>query len=64
MGKESPLVPNTNDLNRSLNRRVEFHIEDQAPTVKEMVKTPGGSTVAAPPMDPTQPPRPAPNPKK
>ncbi len=29
MGKESPLAPNDTEVNRALNRRVEFHIEDQ-----------------------------------
>jgi OOP family OmpA-OmpF porin len=62
MGKETPLVPNDTELNRALNRRVEFHIEDQEQTVKEMVKTSGGGTVAAPPKDPVQPKKPAPNP--
>jgi OmpA-OmpF porin, OOP family len=49
MGLTKPLVPNDTDANRALNRRVEFHIEDQVETVKEMVKTPGGGTVVAPP---------------
>ena len=62
MGKETPLVPNDTELNRALNRRVEFHIEDQAETVKEMVKTPAGGTVVAPPKDAIQPKKPAPNP--
>ena len=62
-GKDTPLVPNDTELNRALNRRVEFHIEDQEQTVKEMVKTPGGGTVVAPPKDPNQPPKPAPNKK-
>ena len=62
MGKETPLVPNDTELNRALNRRVEFHIEDQEQTVKEMVKTPGGGTVVAPPKDAVQPKKPAPNP--
>jgi OOP family OmpA-OmpF porin len=61
IGKDRPLVPNTNDASRALNRRVEFHIETQDETVKEMVKTPGGTTVAAPPKDPVQP-TPAPKP--
>ena len=63
MGKETPLVANDTELNRALNRRVEFHIEDQETTVKEMVKTPGGGTVVAPPKDPIQPKKPAPAPK-
>ena len=63
MGKETPLVANDTELNRALNRRVEFHIEDQEQTVKEMVKTPGGGTVVAPPKDPVQPKKPAPAPK-
>jgi OmpA-OmpF porin, OOP family len=62
MGKDTPLVPNDTELNRALNRRVEFHIEDQEQTVKEMVKTPGGKTVVAPPKDAVQPKKPAPNP--
>ena len=62
MGKETPLVPNDTELNRGLNRRVEFHIEDQETTVKEMVKTPGGGTVVAPPKDPIQPKAPTPKP--
>ncbi|MDP9150038.1 MAG: OmpA family protein [Myxococcota bacterium] len=49
MGKEQPMVPNDSDANRALNRRVEFHIEDQEATVQELVKTPGGGTTAAPP---------------
>jgi OmpA-OmpF porin, OOP family len=49
MGKESPMVPNDTDANRALNRRVEFHIENQESTVKELVKTPTGATVVAPP---------------
>ncbi len=49
MGKESPMVPNDSDANRALNRRVEFHIEEQDTTTKEFVKTPGGGTTAAPP---------------
>jgi outer membrane protein OmpA-like peptidoglycan-associated protein len=55
MGLTTPLVPNDTEANRALNRRVEFHIEDQAETVKEMVKTPGGKTVVAPPKSPFQP---------
>jgi OOP family OmpA-OmpF porin len=55
MGLSAPLVPNDTELNRALNRRVEFHIEDQAETGKEMVKTPGGQTVVAPPKSVDQP---------
>jgi len=55
MGMTSPLVPNDTELNRALNRRVEFHIEEQAETVKEMVKTPSGKTVVAPPKSTDQP---------
>ena len=62
MGLTTPLVPNDTELNRALNRRVEFHIEDQAETVKEMVKTEGGQTVVAPPKAAVQPKRPAPAP--
>ncbi len=45
MGKDRELVPNTTDANRALNRRVEFHIEEQDETGKEVVKTPGGEIV-------------------
>ncbi len=55
MGLTSPLVPNDSELNRALNRRVEFHIEDQVETVKEMVKTVSGQTVVAPPKAAVQP---------
>ncbi|MEA2747485.1 MAG: OmpA-OmpF porin, family [Myxococcales bacterium] len=58
MGKERELVPNTSDLNRALNRRVEFHIEEQQETVKEVVKTPGGDVVKQPTPAPA--PTPAP----
>jgi outer membrane protein OmpA-like peptidoglycan-associated protein len=58
MGLSTPLVPNDSEANRALNRRVEFHIEDQAETVKEMVKTPGGGTRTAPPRSGDQPARP------
>jgi OOP family OmpA-OmpF porin len=58
MGLTTPLVPNDTELNRSLNRRVEFHIEDQAETGKEMVKTPGGETLVAPPKSAVQPKKP------
>jgi outer membrane protein OmpA-like peptidoglycan-associated protein len=58
MGLTTPLVPNDTETNRALNRRVEFHIEDQTETVKEMVKTPGGQTLTAPPKAADQPPRP------
>ena len=60
IGKDKPLVANDTEANRALNRRVEFHIEDQETTVKEMVKTPQGGTVKAPPKDPVQPKAPAP----
>jgi OmpA-OmpF porin, OOP family len=49
IGKDRPLLPNTTDAGRAANRRVEFHIEDQATTSKEMVKVPGGAPEAAPP---------------
>jgi hypothetical protein len=65
MGLVNPIVPNDTEANRALNRRVEFHIEDQAQTVKEMVKTPGGQTQVAPPKAADQPARPpTPAPKK
>jgi outer membrane protein OmpA-like peptidoglycan-associated protein len=48
-GKESPMAPNDTEANRAINRRVEFHIEEQDTTTKELVKTPGGGTTVAPP---------------
>ena len=56
IGKDRPLVPNDTDLNRALNRRVEFHIEEQDETVKEVVKTTTGDVVKQPVA-----PAPAPN---
>jgi OOP family OmpA-OmpF porin len=64
MGKESPMVPNDTEMNRALNRRVEFHIEDQETTVKELVKTPGGGTTIAPPATNSVPPGARPTPDK
>jgi OmpA-OmpF porin, OOP family len=64
MGKESPMVPNDSDVNRALNRRVEFHIEEQDATVKELVKTPGGGTTAAPPATQAVPAGARPTPEK
>ena len=52
VGKDRPLVPNDTDLNRALNRRVEFHIEEQDETVKEVVKTPTGDVVKPAPKTP------------
>ncbi|MEO6418392.1 MAG: OmpA family protein [Polyangiaceae bacterium] len=49
IGKDRPLVSNATDAGRAQNRRVEFHIEDQATTSKEMVKLPEGGSKAAPP---------------
>ncbi len=60
MGLTTPLVPNDTEANRALNRRVEFHIEDQAETGKEMVKTPSGKTIVAPPKSLDQPKKKAP----
>lgn len=59
MGLTTPLVPNDTEANRALNRRVEFHIEDQTETVKEMVEAPGGKTIIAPPKSTDQPVRPS-----
>ena len=61
MGKERELVPNDTEANRALNRRVEFHIEDQEQKMKEVVKTTTG-TVTVPPKDKTPKPAPAPKP--
>jgi OOP family OmpA-OmpF porin len=62
IGKDRPLVTNDTDLNRALNRRVEFHIDEQEETVKEVVKTTTGDVVkpATPTTTPATPPVPAP----
>jgi OOP family OmpA-OmpF porin len=57
MGKERELVPNTTEANRALNRRVEFHIEEQDTTGKEVIKTPGG-TIEKPVTKPEAPKQP------
>ena len=49
MGKEQPIMPNDTEAGRTANRRVEFHIETQDATAHEMVKTPTGDSVSAPP---------------
>jgi outer membrane protein OmpA-like peptidoglycan-associated protein len=54
MGKERELVPNTSEANRALNRRVEFHIEEQDTTGKEVIKTPTG-TIEKPVTKPDSP---------
>jgi OOP family OmpA-OmpF porin len=40
MGKENPIMPNDTDAGRAANRRVEFHIETQDTTSREVVKPP------------------------
>ncbi len=64
MGKEHPLVSNDTDAGRTLNRRVEFHIEAQGTTSHEEVKTPGGGSVPAPPVTKPIPAGAKPTPKK
>jgi OOP family OmpA-OmpF porin len=50
MGKEQPIMPNDTEAGRTANRRVEFHIETQDATAHELVKTPTGDVVSAPPV--------------
>jgi OmpA-OmpF porin, OOP family len=64
MGKEQPIMPNDTDAGRAANRRVEFHIEAQDTTTREMVKTQAGETVAAPPATKAIPEGATPTPKK
>jgi outer membrane protein OmpA-like peptidoglycan-associated protein len=61
MGKERELVPNTTEANRALNRRVEFHIEEQDTTGKEVIKTTTG-TIEKPVTKPEAPKPEAPKP--
>ena len=56
MGKEHPIMANDTDAGRAANRRVEFHIEMQDTTTREVVKAPNGETVPAPPASSEQPP--------
>ena len=55
-GKEDPIDTNATDAGRANNRRVEFHILDQAPTTKEFVRKANGEAVPvkkpAPPKTP------------
>ena len=44
-GKEDPIDTNATDAGRANNRRVEFHILDQAPTTKEFVRKANGEAV-------------------
>jgi outer membrane protein OmpA-like peptidoglycan-associated protein len=64
MGKEQPIMPNDTDAGRAANRRVEFHIEVQDTTTRELVKPPTGEAVAAPPATKAIPEGAAPTPKK
>jgi OOP family OmpA-OmpF porin len=64
MGKEHPIMPNDTAAGRAANRRVEFHIELQDTTTKEMVKPTSGDPVAAPPATKAVPEGAAPTPKK
>jgi OOP family OmpA-OmpF porin len=64
MGKEYPIMPNDTDAGRAANRRVEFHIDTQDTTTRELVKPPTGDAVAAPPATKPIPEGAAPTPKK
>lgn len=55
IGKERPLVANDTEANRALNRRVEFHIQDQDATTKAVIKGPDGAVTPATPPSSTQP---------
>ena len=64
VGKDRPLMPNDTAEGRAANRRVEFHIDAQDTTTKEVVKTLEGKEVAAPPATNTVPKAAAPTPEK
>jgi OOP family OmpA-OmpF porin len=64
MGKDQPIMPNDTDAGRAANRRVEFHIEIQDTTTREMVTPATGDAVAAPPATRAIPAGAAPTPKK
>ncbi len=54
-GKDDPIDTNATDAGRANNRRVEFHILDQAPSTKEFVRTKNGEAVPAKPAPPKTP---------
>ena len=54
-GKDDPIDTNATDAGRANNRRVEFHILDQAPTTKEFVRKANGEAVPAKPAPPKTP---------
>ena len=64
VGMDRPMTSNATEAGRAVNRRVEFHIEAQDTTHKELVKTPGGGTENAPPATQAIPPGAKPTPKK
>ena len=64
MGKERPIMPNDTDAGRAANRRVEFHIETQDATTRELVEAPNGEAVPAPPPTKPIPEGATPTPKK
>jgi len=52
IGKDRPIVANDTEANRALNRRVEFHIQEQDGTTSAGIKGPDGTITPTPASTP------------